>query len=51
MSAYQAQFNPADMDRLVMALEMKSRQVAEGSEFELGEPLKVLHPNALHSGI
>ena len=48
---YQAQFSPADMDRLVMALEMKSRQVAQGSEFELGEPLKVLHPSALHCGI
>jgi LmbE family N-acetylglucosaminyl deacetylase len=48
---YQAQFDPADMDRLVMALEMKSRQVAKGSDFELGEPLKVLHPSALHSGI
>jgi LmbE family N-acetylglucosaminyl deacetylase len=48
---YQAQFSPADMDRLVMALEMKSRQVAQGSDFELGEPLKVLHPSALHCGI
>jgi LmbE family N-acetylglucosaminyl deacetylase len=48
---YQAQFNPADMDRLVMALEMKSRQVAQGSDFEYGEPLKVLHPSALHCGI
>ena len=48
---YQAQFEPADMDRLVMALEMKSRQVARESDFELGEPLKVLHPSALHCGI
>ena len=48
---YQAQFSSADMDRLVMALEMKSRQVAQGSEFILGEPLKVLHPSALHCGI
>jgi N,N'-diacetylchitobiose non-reducing end deacetylase len=48
---YRAQFNPVDLDRLVMALEMKSRQVAQGSEFKLGEPLKVLHPSALHCGI
>lgn len=47
---YQAQFEPGDMDMLVMGLDMKSRQVAEGMEFERGEPLKVLHPKALHCG-
>ena len=47
---YEAQFESADMDRLVMALELKSRQVAQGSDFEFGEPLKVLHPSALHCG-
>ena len=47
---YQAQFEPADMDQLVMALELKSRQVAQDLDFELGEPLKVLHPSALHCG-
>ena len=47
---YQAQFKPDDMDMLVMGLEMKSRQVAAGMDFEHGEPLKVLHPQALHCG-
>jgi LmbE family N-acetylglucosaminyl deacetylase len=47
---YQAQFKPQDMDQLVMALEMKARQVAQNSAFELGEALKVLHPSALHCG-
>ncbi len=47
---YQAQFEPDDMDMLVMALDMKSRQVAAGMDFEHGEPLKVLHPRALHCG-
>jgi LmbE family N-acetylglucosaminyl deacetylase len=47
---YQAQFEPDGMDQLVMALELKSRQVAQGTEFEQGEPLKVLHPSALHCG-
>ena len=48
---YEAQFEPDDMDQLVMALELKSRQVAQGSDFDLGEPLKVLHPSALHCGL
>jgi hypothetical protein len=30
---------------------MKSRQVAAGQSFLRGEPLKVLHPSALHCGI
>jgi LmbE family N-acetylglucosaminyl deacetylase len=47
---YQAQFEPEDMETLVMGLEMKSRQVAANSGFERGEPLKVLHPQALHCG-
>jgi len=47
---YQAQFAPDDMDRLVMGLDLKSRQVAQGLDFEHGEPLKVLHPSALHCG-
>jgi LmbE family N-acetylglucosaminyl deacetylase len=47
---YQAQFMPAGMDELVMALDLKSRQVAMGTDFERGEPLKVLHPSALHCG-
>lgn len=47
---YQAQFLPEDMEMLVMALDMKSRQVSEGTDFEHAEPLKVLHPRALHCG-
>jgi LmbE family N-acetylglucosaminyl deacetylase len=48
---YQAQFTPAGMEELLLALELKSRQVAAGRGFEHGEPLKVLHPSALHCGI
>jgi len=47
---YQAQFEPDDMEMLVMGLEMKSRQAAANSGFERGEPLKVLHPQSLHCG-
>ena len=47
---YQTQFEPDDMEMLVMGLEMKSRQVAAGMDFEHGEPLKVLHPQSLHCG-
>jgi len=47
---YQAQFEPDDMDMLVMGLDMKSRQVAASMDFEHGEPLKVLHPQSLHCG-
>jgi hypothetical protein len=38
------------MEMLVMGLDMKSRQVAGSLDFEHGEPLKVLHPKALHCG-
>jgi N,N'-diacetylchitobiose non-reducing end deacetylase len=48
---YEAQFDPSDMERLVMALDMKSQQVAQGQSFKRGEPLKVLHTSALHCGI
>ena len=47
---YQAQFEPDNMDMLVMGLEMKSRQVAADMGFKHGEPLKVLHPQSLHCG-
>jgi N,N'-diacetylchitobiose non-reducing end deacetylase len=47
---YEAQFNPQDMDQLVMALDAKSQQIAEGKSFSRGEPLKVLHTSALHCG-
>ena len=48
---YAAQFNSPDMERLVMALDMKSQQAAQGQSFARGEPLKVLHTSALHVGI
>jgi LmbE family N-acetylglucosaminyl deacetylase len=51
VKCYQAQFDPAGMDQLVMALDMKSKQVAQGQSFARGEPLKVLHTSALHVGI
>jgi hypothetical protein len=38
------------MEQLVIALEMKSQQVAQGQSFTRGEPLKVLHTSALHCG-
>jgi LmbE family N-acetylglucosaminyl deacetylase len=47
---YQAQFRPEEMGELVMALDLKSRQAAHAGSFEHGEPLKVLHPRALHCG-
>jgi LmbE family N-acetylglucosaminyl deacetylase len=49
--SYQAQFTADDMTMLVMALDMKSRQVAGERNFEHGEPLKVIDPRALHCGI
>jgi LmbE family N-acetylglucosaminyl deacetylase len=48
---YAAQFEPADMDRLITVLDAKAHQVAAGQSFERGEPLKVLHPGALHCGV
>lgn len=51
LRCYETQFDPPDMDRLVMALEAKSRQTAAGQGFEYGEPLKVLNTSALHCGI
>jgi len=47
---YEAQFSKESMAHRVTLLDMKSRQVAEGHTFERGEPLKVLHPSALHCG-
>jgi len=51
VKCYTAQFNPAEMDQLIFALDMKSQQVAQGQSFARGEPLKVLHTSALHVGI
>ena len=47
---YEAQFDPQGMDQLIMALDAKSQQVAQGKSFARGEPLKVLHTSALHCG-
>jgi LmbE family N-acetylglucosaminyl deacetylase len=47
---YKTQFEPDDMEQLLMALDLKSRQIAAETGFERGEPLKVLHPSALHCG-
>jgi LmbE family N-acetylglucosaminyl deacetylase len=51
MRCYEAQFDVKGMEQLVMAMDRKSRQVAQGQPFVRGEPLKVLHPGALHYGI
>jgi LmbE family N-acetylglucosaminyl deacetylase len=48
---YEVQFTSQEMDQLVMALDAKSQQVAQGQSFSRGEPLKVLHTSALHCGI
>lgn len=47
---YTAQFDEADMARLVFALDAKSRQVAAGESFMYAEALKVLDTSALHCG-
>lgn len=47
---YEAQFDQAGMEQLILALDMKSQQVAQGQPFARGEPLKVLHTSALHCG-
>ena len=51
LRCYQAQFDPAGLELLAYALDAKSRQAAQGQSFERGEPLKVLHPSALHCGL
>ena len=51
MRCYEAQFAAEGMDQLLMAMDMKSQQVAQGQSFARGEPLKVLHSSALHCGI
>lgn len=51
LRCYKTQFDPAGLDELVFALDVKSRQVAQEQSFKRGEPLKVLHPSALHCGI
>jgi len=51
VKCYQTQFTPEGMDQLVMALDAKSRQAVAGQGFSRGEPLKILHPSALHCGL
>jgi LmbE family N-acetylglucosaminyl deacetylase len=51
LRCYETQFDPPDMEQLVMALEKKARQTAAGLGYEFAEPLKVLHTSALHCGI
>ena len=48
---YEAQFDSDGMEQLVFALDLKSQQAAQGQSFARGEPLKVLHPSALHCGL
>jgi LmbE family N-acetylglucosaminyl deacetylase len=48
---YQTQFDAENLEQLIMALNLKSRQAARTESFERGEPLKVLHPSALHCGL
>jgi LmbE family N-acetylglucosaminyl deacetylase len=48
---YEAQFDPQGMDQLVLALDRKSQQAAQGQSFSRGEPFRVLHTSALHCGI
>jgi N,N'-diacetylchitobiose non-reducing end deacetylase len=48
---YRAQFDELGMAELLFALEVKSRQMADGQDFAQAEPLKVLPLSALHCGI
>jgi LmbE family N-acetylglucosaminyl deacetylase len=49
--SYATQIPSEDADQLVMALQFKSQQICAGKDFQYGEPLKVLHPKALHCGL
>jgi N,N'-diacetylchitobiose non-reducing end deacetylase len=51
LRCYQAQFGPEDMERLLVAMDMKSQQVAQGKSFMRGEPLKVMNTSSLHVGL
>jgi len=48
---YKAQFGSQEMEQLLGWVDAKSRQVAQGKPFTHGEPLKILHPGALHGGL
>ena len=51
LRCYEAQFDSDGLNELVMGMDMKSQQVAQGQSFSRGEPLKVLYPSSLHVGI
>jgi N,N'-diacetylchitobiose non-reducing end deacetylase len=51
LRCYKTQFDPDGINQLAFALDLKSQQVAQGQPFSHAEPLKVLHPSALHCGI
>ncbi len=51
LRCYKAQFEDTGMEKLVRSLTTMSERVAEGQAFNYGEPLKILHPGALHCGI
>lgn len=51
LRCYKTQFDPESLEQLILAMDLKSRQAAKDESFERGEPLKVLHPSALHCGI
>jgi len=51
VQCYEAQFEPPDMQRLIQSLDVMSERVAKDQPFQRGEPLKVLHPSALHCGV
>jgi LmbE family N-acetylglucosaminyl deacetylase len=49
--SYATQIPSEAADQLVMALQFKSQQICARKDFQYGEPLKVLHPKALHCGL
>jgi N,N'-diacetylchitobiose non-reducing end deacetylase len=51
MRSYATQIPSEAADQIVMAFQFKSRQICAGKDFQYGEPLKVLHPKALHCGL
>jgi LmbE family N-acetylglucosaminyl deacetylase len=51
LQCYETQFEPPGMAQLISSLDAVARRVAEGEDFVHGEPLKVLHPSALHCGL
>jgi LmbE family N-acetylglucosaminyl deacetylase len=51
LRCYEAQFNPAGLDRLVMALDMKAQLAGEGDGFAYAEALRLMLPVQLHCGV